>query len=200
MFHLFKYFGKLLNKIVFSIAFIFKQPINPIGVRIIQLTICSFGKVEESLINHVKKEMKKRLNIPVLFGFEIRPPESSFNRYRNQYDASIILSHLEKNFDDKVLVITDKDIYASGLNYVFGLAKTKSKAAIVSTFRLIPQNNDKELLKERLLKECLHEFGHVLGLQHCKEKGCVMNPSNNIRDIDNKSTEFCHMCQIALMR
>ena len=168
-------------------------------MKFIQLTICFFGKVDESLINHVKKEMKKRLNIPVLLGTEIRPPESSFNRYRNQYDANIILNHLEKNFDDKVLAITDRDIYASGLNYVFGLSKTKSKAAIVSTFRLA-QTNDKELLKERLLKECLHEFGHVLGLQHCKEKGCVMNPSNNLRDIDNKSTEFCHMCQIALMK
>lgn len=166
----------------------------------IQLTICFFGKIDESLLNYIRKEIKSRIKIPVLFGFEIRPPDSSFNSYRNQYEAGIILSYLEKNFDDKVLAITDKDIYTSTLNYVFGLSKIRSKAAIVSTFRMKPQSNDKELLQERLLKECLHEFGHVLGLQHCKEKGCVMNASNNIRDIDNKSTEFCHMCQIALSR
>lgn len=131
-----------------------------------------------------------------MLGTEIRPPEQSFNKFRQQYEANIILDHLEKNFDEKVLAITDKDIYTSGLNYVFGLAKLKGKAAIVSIFRLMTA--DKELLKERLIKETIHEFGHVLGLQHCKEKGCVMNFSNNIRDIDNKTTEFCHMCQIAL--
>ncbi|MBU5687970.1 MAG: archaemetzincin family Zn-dependent metalloprotease [Candidatus Aenigmarchaeota archaeon] len=163
---------------------------------IIQLTICYFGKIEPSLIDHVKKGLRAKLKIPVLLGTEIRPPEDSFNKFRQQYEANTILNHLEKNFDDKVLALTDKDIYTSGLNYVFGLAKTKSKAAIVSTFRLNTDN--KELLKERLLKECMHEFGHVLGLQHCKEKGCVMNPSNSTRDIDNKNLDFCHMCQIAL--
>jgi archaemetzincin len=166
----------------------------------IQLTICSFGKVDDELINYIRKEMKSKLKIPVLLGPEVRPPESSFNSYRKQYEASIILSHLEKNFDDKVLLITDRDIYTSSLNYVFGISKIKSKAAIVSTFRLMPQDSNKDLLKERLLKECLHEFGHVLGLQHCKEKGCIMNASNNIRDVDNKTTEFCHMCQIALSK
>lgn len=163
---------------------------------IIQLTICYFGKIEFYLIDHVRKELKTKFKIPVLLGTEIRPPDDSFNRFRNQYEANIILNQLEKNFDEKVLVLTDKDIYTSGLNYVFGLAKIKSKAAIVSTFRLA--TNDKEILKERLLKECIHEFGHVLGLQHCKEKGCLMNPSNNTRDIDNKNLSFCHMCQIAL--
>ncbi len=165
---------------------------------IIQLTISYFGKVEPNIIEYVRKNLRAKLKIPVLLGYEMRPPESSFNRFRNQYEAEIILNEAEKNFDDKVLIITDKDIYTAGLNYIFGLAKTKSKAAIVSTFRLTPQNNDKELLKERLLKESLHEFGHVLGLQHCKEKGCIMNASNNIRDIDNKPIDFCHMCQITL--
>jgi len=164
----------------------------------IQLTICYFGKIDPSLIEHVRKGMRSRFKIPVLLGAEIRPPEESFNKFRQQYEANIILNYLEKNFDEKVLAITDKDIYTAGLNYVFGLAKSKSKAAIVSTFRLAA--NDKELLKERLLKESIHEFGHVLGLQHCKELGCVMNASNNIRDIDNKNADFCHMCQIALER
>ncbi|MFH8080317.1 MAG: archaemetzincin family Zn-dependent metalloprotease [Candidatus Aenigmatarchaeota archaeon] len=167
-------------------------------MREIQLTICYFGKVEPNILDFVKKNLRAKFKIPVLLGSEIKVPEDSFNRFRQQYEASIILNHLENNFDDKVIAITDKDIYSSGLNYLFGLAKIKGKAAIVSTFRL--SSPDKQLFKERLLKECIHEFGHVLGLQHCKEKGCVMNSSNNIRDIDNKSSDFCHMCQIALSR
>lgn len=160
------------------------------------------GKIEPSLIDHVKKGLRSKFKMPILIGNEFSAPSSSFNKFRNQYEADIILNELEKNFDDKVLAITSHDIYTQRLNYVFGLAKSKSKAAIVSTARLDPkfykQPGDIELFKERLLKECIHEIGHVLGLQHCKEKGCVMNPSNSIRDIDNKNFDFCHMCQISL--
>ncbi|MEM5877982.1 MAG: archaemetzincin family Zn-dependent metalloprotease [Candidatus Aenigmatarchaeota archaeon] len=167
-----------------------------------QITLVSIGKVDAILMDHVKKGLRSRFKIPVLNGSEIRAPSSSFNKFRNQYEADIILNELEKNFDDKVLAITNYDIYTQRLNYIFGLAKVKSKSAIVSIARLDPkfykQPGDIELLKERLLKECIHEIGHVLGLQHCKEKGCVMNPSNNTRDIDNKNFDFCHMCQISL--
>lgn len=170
----------------------------------IRLTLVPFGKVDVDMLEHVKKGMRLRFKIPVQIGNELRAPEGSFNSFRRQYEANLILNDMEKNFDDKVLAITNNDIYAAGLNFIFGLAKTKSKAAIVSTYRLNPQMYNSppniDLLKERLLKECIHEFGHLLGMQHCKEQGCVMNASNNIRDIDNKSTDFCHMCQIQLER
>jgi len=170
----------------------------------VRLTIVILGKVDPILVDYVKKGLRAKFKIPVEIGNDIRAPEGSFNRFRQQYESNIILNDLEKNFDDKVLAITNNDIYTAGLNYVFGLAKLKGKAAIVSTFRLNPEMYNSpaniELLKERLLKESMHEFGHVLGMQHCKEQGCIMNASNNIRDIDNKSLDFCHMCQIELNR
>lgn len=167
-----------------------------------QATIISIGKIDPYFIEHVKKGLRSRFKIPILTGDEFKISTQSFNKFRNQYEADIILNEIEKNFDDKVIAITNYDIYTQKLNYVFGLAKVKSKASIVSIVRLDPrfykQPDDKELLKERLIKECIHVFGHVLGLEHCKEKWCVMNPSNNIRDIDNKNFDFCHMCQITL--
>lgn len=170
----------------------------------IRLTIVPLGKVDPGMLEYVRKGLRLRFKIPVQIGNDLRAPEGSFNGFRKQYEANLILNDMEKNFDDKVLAITNHDIYTAGLNFIFGLAKTKSKSAIVSTYRLDPQIYNSppniDLLKERLLKECIHEFGHTLGMQHCREQGCIMNASNNIRDIDNKSTDFCHMCQIQLER
>lgn len=169
-----------------------------------RLTIVTLGNVDPSVLEHVRRNLRAKFSMPVQIGGDIRAPENSLSSYRKQYEANLILSDLEKNFDDKVLVLTNNDIYTQALNYIFGLARIKGKSAIVSMFRLNPAQykspEDNELLKERLVKESIHEMGHVFGLQHCKEQGCVMNISNNIRDIDNKSTNFCHMCQIGLSK
>ena len=113
-----------------------------------------------------------------------------------------ISGRLEEMPGDKVLGITNVDIYTDKLNFIFGQAKINGKCCVVSTFRLKPEfynqpPNDR-LFKRRVVKECIHEFGHTLGLMHCREEGCVMNFSNNIRDVDNKTAKFCHMCELQL--
>jgi len=45
------------------------------------------------------------------------------------------------------------------------------------------------------LKESVHELGHTFGLIHCSQPGCVMNSSTYVENIDQKSSEFCSLCQ-----
>ena len=167
-----------------------------------KLRIIPIGKIEQSILEDVVKAMKRTFKIPVEIGETFELPEESFNRFRNQYISDVILEDLEKKFTDRVLAVTDVDIYTDKLNFIFGQAKMGGNVSIVSLFRLDPafykQPHDEKLLKERLIKECIHEFGHLLGLRHCREIGCVMNFSNNIREVDNKTDKFCHMCQIQL--
>lgn len=56
----------------------------------------------------------------------------------------------------------------------------------------------KELFKERLIKEALHELGHAFGLPHCDNKRCVMVFSNSIKDVDFKGAKFCEGCATVL--
>jgi archaemetzincin len=71
--------------------------------------------------------------------------------------------------------------------------------AIVSTFRLrqefygLPTNAS--LLAARLEKECVHELGHTLGIQHCVNYERVMASSHAIELLDLKMRSFCSECR-----
>jgi archaemetzincin len=171
-------------------------------VNYIKLKIVPIGNVDQSVLQEIRKKLRERFKIAVEVVDSIEIPQNSFNRFRNQYSGDTILENLEKSFNDKVIGITNTDIYTDKLNFIFGQAKIKGNVCIVSLFRLHPRFynqpvNDKVFI-ERAAKESIHEFGHMIGLQHCKEEGCVMNFSNSIKDVDNKTDKFCYMCELQL--
>jgi len=124
--------------------------------------------------------------------------ERFLNPSRRQYDAWRIVQHYRGILkdDEYALLVTDKDIYAAGLNFVFGLAWRG--VAIISTHRLRQEfyggSPDRKLFLERIVKEAVHEIGHLHGLTHCGNKGCVMAFSNSILDTDRKSYLPCEKC------
>ena len=71
--------------------------------------------------------------------------------------------------------------------------------AVVSTFRLRQEfyglNPDDSLLRERLLKEAIHELGHTLHLRHCQDYQCVMASSPSVEWIDLRDSRFCAACR-----
>ena len=125
--------------------------------------------------------------------------ETFLNPVRGQYDAwPIVQSYRDVRADDEyLLLITVKDLYAAGLNYIFGLAW--GGIAIVSTHRLAQEfyglEPDRELFVKRLIKEAVHELGHLHGLTHCSDRRCVMAFSNWIGDTDYKSYKLCSRCE-----
>ena len=51
------------------------------------------------------------------------------------------------------------------------------------------------MLRERLLKEAVHEIGHTLELTHCDDYQCVMAPSHAVEWIDLKEGILCDSCR-----
>ncbi len=120
---------------------------------------------------------------------------------RNQYNSSAIIGWLEQQLPaaaSKVLAVTGLDLYIPVLTFVFGEARLNGQCAVVSSYRLdnkfygLPDN--RALLQERLVKECIHELGHTYGLSHCHSPECVMQSSTYVEEIDFKSSRFCDMC------
>jgi archaemetzincin len=120
---------------------------------------------------------------------------------RQQFHSTAILQRLERASDPdaRILGVTTCDLYVPVLTFVFGEAQLDGNCAIVSTARLneesygMPKSED--LLRERLLKEAVHELGHTFGLRHCSDWRCVMTSSHAVERLDIKTADFCRACR-----
>ncbi|WP_448584443.1 archaemetzincin family Zn-dependent metalloprotease [Thermocrinis sp.] len=153
-------------------------------------------------------DIQKRLllasakNVKEIFGFEVRISDlpvhyrDAYDPNRGQFVASKILNRIRMvDLPNmlKLVAITDVDVYEDDLNFVFGVGELGGRCALISTYRLI--HKDERVFFERVFKEINHELGHTFGLLHCKTPGCVMNFSNSVFEVDQKSKNFCRKCK-----
>ena len=168
----------------------------------IKITIIPLGGVPDSILKKVREELKVTYKMIGDVANVEEIPVAPLNKFRNQYRSDLLLDHLEKNHGGRILGITKEDMYTEGLNFIFGQAKMKGRVAIVSICRLDPtffhQTKDDGLFESRIVKETIHEVGHVLGLGHCNNRGCVMNFSNTVGEVDKKTKYLCDMCKMQL--
>jgi len=123
-------------------------------------------------------------------------PRSAYVPTRGQYRAESLLAMVSGYDAPHGLGITHRDLFARGLNFVFGIAMPGG-ACVVSTARLVA-GADEALFRSRLLKEAVHELGHTLGLGHCPDTRCVMHFSNSLADTDRKGDAYCGRCSARL--
>ncbi len=154
------------------------------------IQLLPLGTVDEELIVWLAGELMEVFKTEIIVLPAVPIPHDCYSR-RGQYNSSCIISKLR--VAEKTLAVTSEDLYAKGLNFVFGEAELGGLRAVVSYHRL-KFGAEREKLKERLLKEAVHELGHVFGLSHCKNQGCVMNFSNSVYEVDLKSHRFCRNC------
>lgn len=116
-------------------------------------------------------------------------PKEAYNINRKQYNAEELLDTLPDDKNKALLLwIIHKDIFASRMNFIFGLAKYLDKA-VVSTYRLTSE--------KMIAKESIHEVGHMTGLSHC-DNDCVMQFSNSLREAKKKPAVLCNKCKVKL--
>ena len=169
--------------------------------------IVSFGDIERKILSLIASEVATTFNKPTLISRKIlKIPQVAYVPERNQYYAEFFLKETLKSFRDKdiekILAVTDANIFADDLNFVFGIAQLNGRAALISLHMLDPRTYgepyDEELFFNRIIKEAIHELGHTYGLRHCKNEKCVMSFSNSVSDVDRKTKEFCDVCKSKL--
>jgi len=131
-------------------------------------------------------------------------PEFAFDERRGQYHATSILHRIHEGEPDRevrVIGVTRHDLFVPILSFVFGEAELGGRCALVSIHRLderfygLPARQ--ELLRDRLVKEAVHELGHTYGLRHCDDWRCVMTSSHAVDRLDIKGRDFCPACRRA---
>jgi archaemetzincin len=120
---------------------------------------------------------------------------------RGQYYSTAILQRLERmaHPGTRVLGVAVADLFVPVLTFVFGEAQLEGGCAVVSLARLRDEFYGlaarEDLLRERLLKEAVHELGHTFGLRHCRDWECVMASSHAVERLDVKKAGFCAACR-----
>jgi len=166
------------------------------------LHLLPVGEIGSSLLEDLRRGLRAEFRARC----EVLPrrldPEFAFDSQRRQYHSTEILRRMELTVPRgcwRLLGVTTHDLYMPILTFVFGEAQLNSTCAVVSAHRLrqeyygLPASPD--LVRERLLKEAIHELGHTFGLTHCRDYDCVMAASHAVERIDLKGSHFCAACR-----
>ncbi len=179
----------------------------PGAAQVRSITLVPMGPVAPEVLAHLQSGLQKELAATIKTAGEIALPEGAYAPNRQQYlaDAFLpLLSAQRRAGTDLILGGAAVDLYVPSLNFVFGLADPRQKTCIISLARLDPQfyslPADPPLLRQRALKEAVHELGHCLGLGHCPDPNCIMFFSNTLADTDRKGPGFCPRCRRVVER
>jgi archaemetzincin len=178
-------------------------------VKPIDVIPLSGGPVSEPALGHLEflaARLARAFRTPCRIRPEILDISRAWDSGRGQYFSTAILQLLEQTSQPgtRLLGVTGCDLFVPVLTFVFGEAQLAGNCATVSMARLgeefygLPPRE--ELLRERLIKEAIHELGHTFGLQHCQDWECVMASSHGVERLDVKGADFCPRCRKAIFR
>jgi archaemetzincin len=166
----------------------------------VKITLKPLDNIADEIMEKLKDRIVGIFHCPVAIKAGFSDLAQAYNPERKQYFSSKLLASLGKSErEERVVGISDVDLYVPRLNFVFGEADMVSGTAIVSLCRLRQEYYglapDEALFLKRATKEIIHELGHTFGLGHCPNNKCVMHFSNSLADTDLKEELFCNKCR-----
>ncbi|MGO9273414.1 MAG: archaemetzincin family Zn-dependent metalloprotease [Terriglobia bacterium] len=174
------------------------------------LYLVAIGSVPERALEWIENAAAEWFPLPLRRLPPLPIPEAAYDRKRGQYQSVEIMKMLaqyappDPSPANRVLGVTDVDLAIPMLSFLFGQAQLDGPIAVVSLCRLHQEfyglPADESLLRERTVKEVLHELGHTFGLAHCSEPKCAMSLATHIDLVDARAEQYCARCGLRLVQ
>lgn len=171
------------------------------------LCLVSIGNVPPKALEWIESATAEWFPLPIRRLPALSVPENAYDAKRGQYQSVEIMKMLVQSAPRnaaRVLGVTDVDLAIPMLSFLFGQAQFEGPVAVVSLCRLHQEfyglPAQESLLRERTVKEVLHELGHTFGLVHCSDSSCAMSLATHIQLVDSKAEKYCARCGMQLVQ
>lgn len=157
-----------------------------------RIVLALFAPADESLLQALIPILADAFGVSIARADPVPLPSDAYNPARRQYRSTALLQVLARQKQpewERLLGITDVDLYTPDLSFVFGEADATRGVTVFSAARL--HTSDCDQFVHRAATEAIHELGHTYGLSHCDNPRCVMWFSNTLAETDRKGTHFC---------
>jgi archaemetzincin len=171
------------------------------------LYLVAIGNVHEGALAWIENAAAEWFPFPLRRLPPLLLPEAAYDTKRGQYQSVEIMKLLAQSAPPdaiRVLGVTAVDLAIPMLTFLFGQAHLNGPIALVSLCRLrqefygLPANEN--LLRQRIVKEVLHELGHTFGITHCSDPRCAMGLATHIGLVDAKAEQYCARCGLRLVQ
>lgn len=170
--------------------------IQPLGKRLSKRDVAEVVKALETFYGFRVKVLKRR-----------KLPRFAYYRPRRRYRAEKLLTYLGRVAPKtayRVLGLTAVDISTTkGSIYdwgIMGLADLSGRRCIISRHRCARGSKNRTHARHRLAKTAVHEIGHTLGLDHCPNRGCLLESGKGSNKTTDREYVLCNRCIRELRR
>lgn len=167
------------------------------------IIIAPIQDLESEVLKLIRQTVFQIFGYPGEVKSLLRDIDFAFDLERNQYYSTAILEKMAAVAPPqavKVVATTNVDLFIPILTHVYGEAQLGGTACIISTYRLKEGIRPSVLqtFQQRVVKEVIHELGHTFNLRHCPDRTCIMHYCRSVKDVDQKSDQFCRYCKVLL--
>lgn len=165
-----------------------------------RIVIQPLGQVRPRLLAGLRRRLAEAYRIPVSVArSRLYLRGDGYSLPRDQYRADVLLDRLcDRVAEDGtcLLGVTEADVYVPHYNFLFGYSYVGGCCALLAVARLDEDGGAvTRLVLDRAAKIAIHELGHAFGLEHCRERGCVMRYADRVAAVDHENGRFCRDCR-----